>query len=159
MIRDVSRIERSLKLIKSISKNEWELADHSRIEKITENVNGKKETFYLRWVYAGGNRNYDSDWGEAEEFYSMSQVKKFAEKVRHRMANEIHEDEKRGRLYGLDMGIEIYNNIKKRYSRGEWKKELKKEIKKWNSHSAHQEYGTYAEGIVAKLKQYYKGLS
>ncbi len=159
MIRDVSRIERSLKLIKPISKNTWELADHSRIEKITEDVNGKKETFYLRWVYAGGNRNYDSDWGEAEEFYSMNEVKKFATKLRHTTAIEIHNDEKRARLAGLEQGIDIYKDIKRKYSRKEWKKEIKKKIKEWNSSSARNEYGTYAEGIVAKLKQYYKGLS
>ena len=168
MVKTVAQIERNLKIIKPLKVKsrkdsdviaEWELADKSRIEKILDKVDGKKKFYYLRWVYGGGSRDYSAEWGEGEEFNSWLEVKKFAIKIRHETAMEIKYNDKMAKDAGLDRGKEIYDNIKKKYPRKDWKNQLKKNIKEWGSYSAHKEYGTYAEGITSKLKKYYRGLS
>jgi hypothetical protein len=154
----ITEIKRGLPLMREVPSNRyngsdslkvWELADGTNIEKLRPNSKHEKPV-YVRFLEDGSDK---------EEFDSLKDVRKFAEKIRKTEAQIRHHDDMLAESAGKEYATEIYHTLNKIYSKKDLRHQLLAAIKKWDSKSSRNEYGAYAYGIVKKLKEYYKRIS
>ena len=151
----IKEIEKRLPLMKEVAANlykdsdslkVWELADGTTIERMKPRSKHEKPV-YLRFFEDGSDK---------EEFHSFEAARKFAKKIRRMEAENRHYDDSLAESSGKEYAEEIYHNLRRAFSKKDLKHQLLLTIRKWDSKESRKEYGTYAYGIVIKLKQHYQ---
>lgn len=134
----------------------WQLADGSMIMKRKEiytKQNSKRPSrhLYVRYVQ-DGSRLVDAD-----EFYTMTEVRRFASKIRRTEAVIRYHDQENAIDAGLQEAEVIYKDLKAKYKGEHLKKALKAAtnaaIKYWRSKRSISEYGMYAYGVAKGLER------
>lgn len=130
----------------------WQLADGSMIMKRKEvytKQNSKRPSrhLYVRYVQD------ESRLVDADEFYTMTEVKRFASKIRKTEAVIRYHDQENAIDAGQHEAQVIYKDLKTRYRGEPLKKAVRVAIKYWSSKRSVNEYGMYAYGIVKCLER------
>ena len=156
-------LERKLQLMKRISAKTyrgvdkdvvavWQLADGSMIMKRKEiytKQNSKRPSrhLYVRYVQD------EFRLVDADEFYTMTEVRRFASKIRRTEAVIRYNDQENAIDAGRHEAEVIYKDLKARYKGEPLKKVVRAAIKYWSSKRSVDEYGMYAYGIVKGLER------